>query len=428
MNITNSLENLFSTVDLTWIDNSDELIDSNIYHGLLSIFPNLREIFKEGKQADEFEFYRTLRHIFRVFKIYFLLKNKKLKHNTLSIKSLNIISNKLNNQNMANELYLPLILIYHDIGRFFDRKNHPSKSYYLISNKNLLKPYTLSDVDNLLIKKVIEFHLFFATIYTGESTFYGIYSLINNIEFTKLLFNENTRNRFIDLLEIFTYIDILGYSYAHIYDHYIDYYNEINYKLKALLKFWPDKDLILRKSLKFSQEWLEWRIAGALRIFQYIDTKDYLTKEFYFGKIKECIKYSIEGINDFIDWEQLKDKYLMNTLKIQIKYGLAVLMLLAFGKFFRGPIKKDSKISNNLILFWILLSKEISKRSPQNKEFLWNIHFNGLPNWRKWDGNFKKKLNYHTLNHVIKNATQDFDKKNREINLIIDLDEMFSEI
>ena len=35
---------------------------------------------------------------------------------------------------------------------------------------------------------------------------------------------------------------------------------------------------------------LDWRIAGGLRIFQFVETKPYLTEEFYYDKIKESIK------------------------------------------------------------------------------------------------------------------------------------------
>ena len=426
MQITESLENIIANIDLNWIDNSNEIMNSSHYNEVLSLFPNLQGIFKKGRKEDEFEFFRTLRHIFRSFKIYFLLKNNKFVHKTLSINSLQTISKKVNDQCKHNELILPLILMYHDIGRFYDKENHPNQSYILISNKKLLEPFNISDLEKLLISKIIQYHLLFATIYTGESTFYGIYSLINDNEFIKLLSNEKSRNRFIDLLEIFTYIDILGYSYAVIYDHYITYYNEINYKLKTLLGFWSDKNLILKKAIEFSQEWIEWRIAGALRIFQFIDTQPYLTKNFFFEKIKESTHEPIEGITEVFDWNVVNDNYLMNTWKIQIKYGLGILMLLAFGKFFRGPIRKEYNISNNLFLFWVLLSKEITRRTIEEKGFIWNIHFIGLPNWWRWDGKFKKELNYHTLDYIIKNGTQDLDNEKKEFNLYLDFNSIFN--
>ncbi|MFX1571514.1 MAG: hypothetical protein ACFFB0_02115 [Promethearchaeota archaeon] len=426
MKIVKSLENLISKIDLEWIDNSNELTNSNYYHELMLLFPNLHKFFEEGQHEDEFEFFRTLRHILRTLKIYFLIKNNKFFHNTLSISSLQTIRKKVLCQTIRNELILPLILMYHDIGRFYDKENHPYQSYLLINDRELLEPYDISELDKLLISKIIQYHLLFATIYTGESTFYGIYSLINDNEFIKLVSNEKFGDIFIDILEIFTYIDILGYSYAVIYDHYIIYYNEINSKLKKLLSFWPDKVMILKKAIDYSQEWVEWRIAGALRIFQFINTQQYLTKDFFFKKIIASTREPIEEMKEELDWNIIKDKYLMNTWKIQIKYGLGILMLLTIGKFYRGPIEEDGKISNNLIIFWILLSKEIAERSIEDKEILWNVHFKGLPNWWKWDRKFKKELNYNSLNSIMKNSSQDFNIEKNEYNLYLDFDVIFN--
>ena len=420
------LQNIFSNLELSWIDSYSEIDKSNDYFRLLSIFPNLEKIFHDGNDREREEFQRTIRHIFRLFKIFFLIKNGEFFHETLSQESLNVIREKLLNQDSQNELIIPIILMYHDIGRLVNKKDHPNYSYKLISRDNLLELFGLSSIEKLLINKVIQYHLLFATIYTGESTFYGVYSLLNDTEINELLINTNNINRFIDLLEIFTYIDILGYSYARIYDHYIGYYDEINIKLKGILSLWPDREKSLKKALTYSQEWIEWRIAGALRIFQYINTQPYLTKNFYFERVKESINEDIEIITKTINWDDLKENYLINTMKIQMKYGLAMLMLLAFDKFFRGPIREDEKISNNLILFWVLLAKEVEKRSNRNDEHLWNVHFTGLPNWWKWDRKFKKELNCHTLTKILEDASQDFNKKTEEFNLYLNFDSVFN--
>jgi hypothetical protein len=417
-----SLDKIFSSIELSWIDSSAKIVQSEEYNELLSIFSNLEEIFQAGVLKDEDEFHRTIRHVFRLFKIFFLIKSGSFIHDTLSPESSFIIREKLLNQHFQNELIIPIILMYHDIGRLDNKKEHPYYSYHFITERNMLESFNLTDIETLLIKKVIQYHLLFATIYTGESTFYGIYSLLNDIEFNKLFINKEYVNRFIDLLEVFTYIDILGYSYARIYDHYVNYYDEINIKLKNILNLWPNKEKALRKAMIYSQDWMEWRFAGALRIFQYINTESYLTKDFYFGKIKESANVDILDIENGFEWEAIKENHLLNTNKIQMKYALAILMLLAFVKFFRGPIRKEEKISNNLIIFWILLSKEITKRSIEDKESLWNVHFIGLPNWWKWDRNVKKELNYNSLKYIIKNATQNFDIEKKEFNLYLDFD------
>lgn len=421
-----SLYKIFEKIELSWIDDFNEITSSKEYSQVISIFPNLKSIFQEGKEKDKEEFQRTIRHIFRLFKIFFLILDGEFSHDTLSHESINLIKEKLVNQHSLNKLIIPIILMYHDIGRLANKKEHPYYSYNLITEKNLLDLFNLSDIEILLIKKTIQYHLLFATIYTGESTFYGTYSLLNDMEINKLLDHKQNINRFIDLLEIFTYIDILGYSYARVYDHYIGYYNEINTKLKNVLNSSMEKDSALNIALNYSQEWSEWRIAGALRIFQYINTKPYLTEKFYFNKIQESINKDIENITNTGGWNAIKEQYLANSSKIQLKYGLAMLMLLAFGKFFRGPIQEEEKISSNLLLFWVLLSKEITKRSPKDLKCLWNVHFLGLPNWWNWDRKFKKKLNCHTLKTILKNSTQEFNTNKKEFNLYLDFNSIFN--
>ncbi|MFW9895209.1 MAG: hypothetical protein ACFFD7_05330 [Candidatus Thorarchaeota archaeon] len=421
-----ALFNIFDNLELSWIDSSTDVIESKEYFTLLSIFPNLKVIFQEGQVKDEDEFQRTIRHIFRLFKIFFLIKSGEFIHDTLSADSIKTIRDKLLYQQSQNELMVPIILMYHDIGRMDNKKEHSFYSYHLISKGGMLNIYDFSELERLLITKVIQYHLLFATIYTGESTFYGVYSLLNDSEFNRLLTNQETINRFIDLLEIFTYIDILGYSYARIYDHYVNYYNEINIKLKKIFNLWPNRDNALGKAMEYSYEWLDWRIAGALRIFQYVGTESYLTKAFYFNKIRESVDTELRELTNRLDWSEIKETYLIDTSKVQIKYGLAILMLLAFGNFFRGPVRKDEKISNNLIIFWFLLSGKINKESLENKESLWNVHFTGLPNWWKWDRKFKTKLDFRSINQIIQNSSQEFDIEKKEYNLYLDFDNIFN--
>ena len=214
------------------------------------------------------------------------------------------------NQHAHNELIIPILLMYHDIGRYIDNKRHPYHSYQLISSIQLLETFELSNFEKLFIRKLIHYHLLIATIYTGESTFYGIYSLFNDLEFIELISKENTIDRFIDLLEVFSYIDILGYFYTKIFDHYIKFYGEISSKLKNILYIWPNKELALKKAKKYSQERLEWRLAGALRIFQFVETKPHLTEEFYYNKLRESIEKTDNVLFVELDWDLLKDQYL----------------------------------------------------------------------------------------------------------------------
>lgn len=420
------LTQILNNIELEWIDSSEDLANSEQYRNILEFFPNLESIFKLGLKKNENEFNRTLKHIFRVLKVFVQLKDGTFCHETLSSQSIQLISEKISTQLQESENILPLILIYHDIGRFFDLKNHPYQSYKLISENNLLDSYVLSTDDQLLIKKIIQYHLLFATIYTGESTFYGIYSLLNDQEFIPILSKEKNRELFINLLEIFTFIDILGYNYAKIYDHYVDYYNELNIILKDILSGWPDKELILKRAHTYSQEWLEWRIAGALRIFQFVETKPYLTKEFYFNRLRESIKGINNELFSEINWEILKSQYLIHSYKIQIKYGLPFLMILAFGTFQRMGLKIDTGISYKLVLFWTLLSKEIASRSKNYKNYLWNVYLVGMPHWSKIDNNFINKLTDNAIELIINNSSHDYLKKRKEYNLYLNLKQILN--
>ncbi|MFW9827368.1 MAG: hypothetical protein ACFFEY_07255 [Candidatus Thorarchaeota archaeon] len=420
MEIFDLLNKTFAKIDLSWIDQTNDIRKSQIYSDLLLIFPNLENIFEKGWQKDKEEFGRTLKHILRAFKIYFLIENNELSHDTLSSKSIEIIRNKITLQDQKSKLIFILILMYHDIGKLFDKYNHPHQSFLLIISDNLLDPFNLSDNDKLLVNKVIQYHLLFATIFTGESTFYGVYSLLNDLEFIEILSNKNNVSRFLNLLEIFTIIDILGYPYTQIFDHYLKYYEEINFNLNEILNLWPDKEKALNTAKQYSQKWLKWRIAGALRIFQFVETKPYLTKEFYFYKLKESIK---ESHNEFIykmTWKLIKDKYLVHSYKIQMKYSLAFLMILAFGNFKRMGLKINATISYKLLLFWTLLSKEVKTRSKESPDSLWNIFLEAMPHWSKIDQQFINKINDKNIELLIRNSRHEFNVEKKEFSLYLD--------
>ena len=90
-----SLHKLFENIELEWIDSYNEITDSEQYFQLISIFSNLKNIFQEGSEKDKEEFQRTIRHIFRLFKIYFLILDGEFFHDTLSHHSINIIREKV---------------------------------------------------------------------------------------------------------------------------------------------------------------------------------------------------------------------------------------------------------------------------------------------------------------------------------------------
>ncbi len=421
--IINQLQQIFTDISLSSIESSNEIEKTQIYTDFLKSFPNLSEIFEMGITRDKQEFTRTVKHIFRSIKIFLNILSDSFTIEGFSSQTLSKILKKLEKIQQYNTLIFPLILSYHDIGKFIRKRDHPHQSFILISSRNLLSPFNLLENDRILIEKVIQYHVLFATIYTGESTYYGSYSLIRDPILAQLLSDHKYLSLFIDLLEIFTYIDILGYSYSRIFDHYPVYYEKINQNLKDIFRLLPNEEKAIQKALLYSQEWIDWRIAGALRIFQFVGTKSYLTENFYFNVIKsssESIPYDQFNFTR-MEWEQLKESLLKQSCKIQIKYGLAFLMILAFGSFHRSSFNEDVKISHKLILFWMLLCQETKNRSFKDEKGLWNVYVLGIHNWFTLPRKNLLKIDEKLISNVIQEAESFFDEELREYTLNLDL-------
>ena len=421
--IINQLQQIFADASLSGIESSNEIEKTQIYTDFLKSFPNLSEVFELGITRDKQEFTRTIKHIFRSIKIFLNILSDSFTYEGFSSQTLSKILKKLEKVQQYNSLIFPLILSYHDIGKFIRKRDHPHQSFILISTRNLLSPFNLLENDRMLIEKVIQYHVLFATIYTGESTYYGSYSLIRDPILAQLLSDHKYLSLFIDLLEIFTYIDILGYSYSRIFDHYPVYYEKINQNLKDIFRLLPNEEKAIQKALLYSQEWIDWRIAGALRIFQFVGTKSYLTENFYFNVIKsslESIPYEQFNFTR-MEWEQLKESLLKQSCKIQIKYGLAFLMILAFGSFHRSSFNEDVKISHKLILFWMLLCQETKNRSVKDEKGLWNVYVLGIHNWFTLLRKNLLKIDEKLISTVIQEAESFFDEELREYTLNLDL-------
>ena len=425
-----NLKKLIDTFTLSDIDNTSNFEQSDYFHDLLKIFPDLRDIFKFGINQDIDEFNRTFGHILRTLKLYFILRIGNLKEEKnplferLAGNSIALIKKKISQVTRYNELIIPLILVFHDIGRFYDKRTHPKESYRLVRERNLLDTFPLDNSERLLILKAIEHHLLIATIFTGESTFYSTYTLLYDKEFHSLANDKNILNRFLNILEIFTYLDIMGYSYSRIYNHYVSYYQKINKILKRILHEHKNQKYALKLALDYSEKYIEWRVAGALRIFQFIETEPHLTKQFYYQKLKESIKNSNLLIFKDSNWRHVR-KNILSSSKIQIKYGLGVLMLFAFGIFFRKGLDKSSKVSDRLLLFWTLLSKKINKISVKNLSYLWNVYFIGTPNWAKYNRGEKLNIEEQDLTLLIGNSTYQLDRQKKEYKMYLNVAKIF---
>ena len=421
------LQNIFNKITLKDIDSLNDIVDSKIFLDFNSYYPNLKEVLAFGNERDPQEFNRTVKHIFRVIKVFLLIQNGNFSYPGFSNNSINQIIAKIKSISDFNIDLMPIILVYHDIGKFIRKRDHPQQSFSLISEKGLLNPYKLNKKIQILIEKVIQYHVLFATIYTGESTYYGTYSLIHDNDLVDLMSESIYLDLFIDCLEVFTYIDILGYSYSQIFDHYIKYYDEINLKLKQILSLLPNIDSALDKALFYSCSWIEWRIAGALRIFQFISTQPYLTQEFYFEKLKSSM-YSIPNdVQTVVNWENLVRNDLRESCRIQIKYGLAFLMILAFGSFQRATFNQNVEISHNLISFWIILTKEILKRSQEDTKAPWNVYILGIKNWFSIPSKALIKINIPFIRNLISNAKSEYNKIINEYFLNLDLSQIEEE-
>lgn len=412
------LRELIDQIDLNWCDNPGKDIHlSENYRQLMTLFPNLQKIHQMGLENDKFEFDRTIRHVFRTLKVYFSIQEHTFHHSSLEDATIEKIRKKF--LRFAPK-YIPLLLIYHDIGRFIDRKTHASQSSKLILEHRLLEDFQLSELEQLLLRKLIEYHLLIATTFTGESTFFGILSLLNDEAFVELISQENYPELFIDMLEAFTYLDVLGYPYAQVFDHYLNYYEEIGMKFKHLLTFNPDLVKATDQAKRYSLQWTDWRLAAALRIFQFIGTKPHLTKEFYFAALQTSIRPECETRGVTFNWIKLKDTFLANTYKFQIKYALAFLLVLAFGEFKRFRLKENQQLSSKLLLFWIALNNELKIRGLDMPEVVWNVYFENLPFWSELTTEFISKLHIESLKSVIHLAEIYFDDTKKEYNMILD--------
>ncbi|MHA1643150.1 MAG: hypothetical protein ACTSUX_14015 [Promethearchaeota archaeon] len=418
------LIDLFSNISLEWIDFTKNLEETSKFEDFLKHFPNLIDIFGMGKEKDFSEFQRTIRHIFRVFKIFFSLKKGTFSHRSLSNSSISLLEKKVQCLNDKEDFLMALILAYHDIGRFVRKSEHPFYSFKVIREDKLLSNFNLKYEEELLVLSVIKYHLLFATIYTGESTYLSVYSLVYDGEFKKLVENKKYIDLFVDLLEIFTFIDVLGYSYSQIYDHYLKYYDEINKNLKSLLNHFPNDNIVLSEALKLSLDFINWRLAGALRIFQFVETEPFLTEEFYYDKLKESLESLNEKLIKNFTWKGLMEEISVQVSKIQIKYGLPCLMLLAFGRFHRAQLKKDTKISYRLILFWMLLSKKLSEFIKNEVLIPCNVFFFGIPNWFSLKREIIEKIDYDFLNNILNNSKYEFDEERKEFKLYLDFSKL----
>ena len=357
--------------------------------------PGWGDFILKGIDYDRSETLRTVRHIFRSLWVYYAIMNNEFEVEIKS-KNLSLLKNTLNKIYQYNSEIFPLLLLFHDIGRPFNKEWHTFESANIIRQKSLLSKFQLSLMQQLILYGAIKYHLLPGTIYTGESSYYGAISIFNDKDLQILWQSTEDISIFFHILNAFTLVDIWGYDYSKIYDHYFRNYDKIRLNLSDIFNKtksfeFKERSFALFNALSnLDKNNLKWRISCALRIFQFIETSPDLTIDLYYSKIDEALAKI--GINWNIFAKSLEDKHTV----IQFKYGLPLVMLLASGSFKREPINHEDKIDPKIFYFWQNCCEKVSfhLKGTFLKDIkiprAWNFIF-GLP--RGWF--FKKEyMNY----------------------------------
>jgi len=292
--------------------------------------------------------------------------------------NLSLLRNTLIRVYQYNAEIFPLLLLFHDIGRPFNKEWHSIESANIIKQNHLLSKFKLSLKQQLILYGTIKYHLLPGTIYTGESSYYGAISMFNDKDLQIIWQSTKDISIFFHTLNAFTLVDIWGYDYSKIYDHYFRNYDKIRLNLSDIFNKtksfeFEERSFALFNALSnLDKNNLKWRISCALRIFQFIETSPDLTTDLYFSKIDDALAQI--GIDWNIFAKSLEGKHTV----IQFKYGLPLVMLLASGSFKREPINHEDKINPKLFYFWQTCCEKVKDiKIPR----AWNFIF-GLP--RGW--------------------------------------------
>ena len=421
----NRIIEIINSINLSLVDdNSINILDTKIYKRISNINPKFKKIFNYAIKVNEYEFKRTIRHTFRVLLVYLLVLDKKFKLPCkLRDEDLQKLLHLINNINNKNEKILPLIFLIHDLGKPFNQKFHPKESAKIIDENNLLDDFNLNFEEKLIIKKVIEYHLMMGTINNGESSLWALKNLINDPEMWTIINTPSLLNLYLDILVVFAIFDIWGYFYGIVSINSLNQYLELRRIFHQLLLI-KDNEKEFKKLLNnLSFNRIEWRISNAIRIFQYFNSGPNFTMIFFLKRIWDAIeKYNGDKIN-LNNWIEYKKKYFANTVRVQMTYGLPVLMRLAMGSFKkrRWKIDENTIINSDLIEFWIALNEKI-EIFLNKKDFLElpiNIIFDGLPHWTQYNKRILELLKGKMIRKIIKLSKLELKENKHQYNLIL---------
>jgi len=422
------------TVPLSSIDDlNGSILVTDIYRKFIQVFPRLNRIFGDSLEKNPEEFHRTIKHTLRALTVYSKFKSntfEDIKGFNLSEKSKKGIQNLLIESTDHRSHYLPLIIVFHDIGRPFNRTAHSYESASLIETFSLLDGLGLTKKEQILISKAIEYHLLVGSIYSGESTFYSVTSLLQDQKFTILLENPEFIKLFTALTTVFTIFDIWGYPYGRIFNHYIEYYTQLKEELEKILSHWPNKELLVHQAREACQTRLEWRLAASLRIFQFVGTSPELSYEYYIQLVKKAVIAFLQQQEEEVTWQEFKQNHLSQICKVQLKYGLGLLQRLASGQDYmnvrQGHVPQ--RISPDLIYFWSILNQKILKltQTTPYPHAVWNVLVEGLPSQYIDAMNHLLKLTMTDFEVVLAQAAIESDSTRKENILHLDFSETLS--
>ncbi|MDY7033140.1 MAG: hypothetical protein SVY10_14690 [Thermodesulfobacteriota bacterium] len=406
-----------SSISLDWLyDNIQRINETSEFNTLIHLFPPLKEIFQRGLREDRHEFTRTLPHTFQTQAAYNRICSGCFPESGLNEDAIRDVYTLAHSVSSFSPLVMPVILWLHDIGRFEDKRRHNEKSAEMISEFHLLKNTGLSEEEALLIRKVIQYHLLIGTLYTGESSYMSFEPLIRDDEFKKILYSEQSIQLFLESLTLFTMIDVWGYHINDISPTMISNYFEIKDEMADIFQRGGDLDEIASGLKKKSRKHLDWRLMGYMMAFSKIGKKPHLTQDFYAGMIHGGFERYIEHEDIHVNWNSFKDMYLDRIDQVQFKYGLGVLIPLAYG----GTGKKmhltdETRVNPNLFHLLVNINKRISKEEDTNNRCipgaLWNVVFKGYPMWNQ-KTDFHQRLNEPgQIEEIIGKSHVDMDEK-----------------
>ncbi|MHA1143776.1 MAG: hypothetical protein ACTSRW_03495 [Candidatus Helarchaeota archaeon] len=402
---------LIQEIDINYCDDIKKNVrETAFYKKFEEEFPLLKQYLAVENITDEFEFRRTLYHTFRVLVLYSNLRQNEPIPLKLSEESISEIRRQISMIDEWNSDVLPLLLLYHDIGRVRDRRNHAREGAFQLKKLDFLGFHSINDDIKHFITQVTKYHLLMGTIYTGERSHHALWSLFLDDQFLQLLKNGHGE-KFFQVLTTFTMIDVMGYSYSRIYDHYITYYLKLQGEFLQALKLYPNMNKIKDYLKKMSGEWLEWRLASALRIFQQINTSPKFTKQHYREILMKSYGTFLKENVDERKWTQFLGS-LTEIYRAQLPYGLPNLMILANNRFIRS-FDEHVEILPRYFSFWINLNESLKVIAEKN-DWPCRVVFQGIPHWSKFSRKTFKMFSKDHLQKAFEMARHEIDEENLE--------------